>query len=170
MCPDVPLTPSHNIWESGVPLSDADYHFAPENLRAKYIKPEIPLPFQFLAKIATLIVQPKNEKEKKEHEKLEQINRDADEQTSSYLSAVLEARELLLNDLREGKLIAYGYFAPRNPASIRSKIPRDLLELKYMNWEDSGIKGPDLEFSSVLVFEPEPAQEMDRPIGEKSTG
>jgi len=168
MCPDGPLTPSHNIWENGVPLSEADFYFADENLRAKYIEPQIPLPFQLLAKIATLIAQPENEKEKLEHEKMEQINRDAHEQTSSYLSAVLEARELLLSDLRKGKLISYGYVAPRNPASIRSKIPRDLYEPKYVIWEDSSVKGAGIEFSAVLVFELEPAQEIDAQLAKKA--
>jgi len=164
---DGPLTPSPDFWESGVPLSEADYFFADENLRAKYVEPQIPLPFQFLAKIATLIVQPENEKEKLEHEKLEQINRDAHDRTSSYMGAVLEARELLLSDLRKGKLISYGYVAPRNPASIRSKIPRDLFEPKYVIWEDSSVKGAGIEFSSVLVFELELAQEIDAQLAKK---
>jgi hypothetical protein len=167
MCPDSLVIPNRDIWENGVPLFEADYHFADENLRAKYIEPQIPLPFRLLAKIATLIAQPENEKEKLEHEKIEQINRDALDQTNSYLSAVLEARELLLSDLRKGKLISYGYVAPRNPASIRSKIPRDLYEPKYVIWEDSSVKGAGIEFSAVLVFELELAQEIDAQLAKK---
>jgi hypothetical protein len=168
MCPDGLTIPARDIWENGVSLFEADYFFADENLRAKYDQLQIPLPIQILGKITTLIAQPKNEEQKLEYQKIEQINQDALDRSRSHLSAVLEARDLLLSDLQKGKLIAYGYVAPRNPASTRSKIPRDLFDPKFVNWEDSFVKSADLAFSSVLIFELKLAQDIDAQLAKKA--
>jgi hypothetical protein len=168
MCSDRLIIPVRDIWENGIPLCDADYYFADEILRAKYNEPQIPLPFRILTNIVTLIAKPKDESQKLGYKKLKQLNQDLRERSDAYLSAALESQKLLLSDLRKGNLIGYGYFAPRNPTSIRVKIPRDLFESEYIKWEDSAIKGTDIEFSSVLVYELELAQEIDAQLAKKS--
>ena len=36
MCPDGLITPQRDTWANGIPLADADYSFAPQELRVEY--------------------------------------------------------------------------------------------------------------------------------------
>ncbi len=167
MCPDGLITPQRDIWANGVPLADADYSFAPEDLRVEYDeyfnpppkpsgKDRTPAPDETTSGSAgdPVIAIAKN------------VQR-VIEILAIPSEIRLEMHNRLLQSLGAGKFVAYGYAIPRNPANSRVKIPRDLFEPKFVNWENSNIRGAGLEFASVLIFESGLAQEIEAYLAKK---
>lgn len=78
---------------------------------------------------------------------------------SSGLRARTQATEYVLQALRTGRLIAFGYLSPRNPALPPQQIPPDLFHSRHIEnwrecWQKSVIRAADLEFVSVRVVRP----------------
>jgi len=167
MCPDGLITPQRDIWANGVPLADADYSFAPEDLRVEYDEFFNPSP-KLSGKdrlTASAEIMPGSSSDPvitiaKNVQRLVEILAIPSEMR-------WDMRNRLLISMGEGKFVAYGYEIPRNPADFRVKIPSDLFEPKFMNWENSTIHGSGLEFVSVLVFESGLAQEIDAQLAKK---
>ncbi len=168
MCPDGLITPQRDIWANGVPLAEADYVFAPEDLRVEYDEYYNP--------------PPKPSGIDRPEAPTEIMSGSADDPVIAIAKGVqqvieilaiptklrMEMRNRLLPSLGMGKFVAYGYTIPRNPADPRVKIPRDLFEPKFVNWENSTIRGAGLEFASILVFESALAQEIDAQLVKKA--
>lgn len=171
MRPDGLVTLEPDIWKLGVPLRDAPYAFAPDHLRTAYDGSQISGVEPFLAPIAEIVLAISNnnntERDPKRLDMAQQIRKSKD-RTDAYFAAVVEMRERLLSGIQLGAFVAYGYALPRDPNSRRIKIPADVFEEKYTNWNNSAIKGAGLEFVSVLVFEPDLAQEIDAQLAKKS--
>lgn len=167
MCPDGLITSAHDIWANSVPLADADYSFAPEDLRVEYDEffnpPPKPSDKDRPAALAEIMPGSSNDPViaiAKNVQRLVEI-------LAIPSDMRWDMRNRLLRSLGEGKFVAYGYEIPRNPADSRVKIPSDLFEHKFMNWENSTIQGSGLEFASVLIFESGLAQEIDAQLAQK---
>ncbi|HEV2163139.1 MAG TPA: hypothetical protein VGR52_13030 [Stellaceae bacterium] len=161
MCPDGLVVPRRDIWSLGVPLRDAPYEFAHEELRKAG---EAPWQWAFVARTAGVILEGLQNTEQARNPQyaaaVRQI-READEVTTASIHAHIEMADQLLAQIREGRCVAYGYKRPRGVNDCRIKIPADLFERKYVDWNNSAINGPDLKFMSVLVFESGLAAEID---------
>ncbi len=168
MCPDGLITPQRDIWANGIPLADADYSFASEELRVEYDEYYNPPP-KLSGKDRTSA--PDEIMSGSAGDPVIAIAKNV--QRVIEILAIpseirLEMQNRLLQSLGAGKFVAYGYTIPRNPADSRVKIPRDLFEPKFVNWENSNIRGAGLEFASVLVFESGLAREMDAELTKKA--
>jgi hypothetical protein len=172
MRPDGLVTLELDIWKLGVPLRDAPYAFAPDHLRTAYDGAQISAAEPFLAPIAEIVLAISNnnntERDPKRLDMAQQIQKSKD-RTDAYFAAVVEMRERLRSGIQLGAFVAYGYAIPRDPNSRRIKIPADVFEEKYTNWNNSAIKGAGLEFVSVLVFESGTAQAIDAQLAKKSS-
>jgi hypothetical protein len=167
MCPDGLVVPARDIWANGVLLAEADHSFAPEDLRLDYDeyynppprpsskdRPAAPAEIMSGSSSDPVITIAKN---------IQQLV----EILAIPSEMRWDMRNRLLRSLGTGEFVAYGYAVPRNPTSIRSKIPRDLFDVKYVKWEDSSITGAGLAFASVLIFESGLAQEIDAHLVKK---
>lgn len=59
----------------------------------------------------------------------------------------------ILNLIRKGDLIPYGFKEPRNMADNPLKIPADLFFSGELNWEKSELKYKALEFTGIRLFQ-----------------
>ncbi len=175
MPPDTQITPKRDIHEMGVPLRDAPYAFAPEQLRAAHDGSRILMAEPVLAGIAavtvTIIEHNKDQYPGIDTKKLGLTRRkikNSKARTDVHIATIVEMRERLISGIHDGEFVAYGYVIPRNPADIMAKVPADLFDLKYIKWNKSSIKGAGLEFASVLVFESGLAHEIDAKLAQKS--
>jgi|ERR1700722_6515058 len=175
MCAESLLTPTHDIWKKGIPLKDAAYYFAPQFLRSQYNEPK--LGPRKLDRGIELLVKSIDENKRQDFIKSYQPVQDFLDTNSARNSAELDMRNRLLVRLINNRLVAYGFSVPRKPANVREIIPPDLFKMKFVDWQNSNIKGAGLEFVSVLIFRPKWAQEIEvllpkgahRPIGRPSS-
>lgn len=65
---------------------------------------------------------------------------------------IQELKSDILNLIRRGDLIAYGFKEPRNLSDIPVKIPADLFLSGELNWDHSELKYKALEFSGIRLF------------------
>ncbi len=167
MCPDGLVVPERNIWANGVPLADADYSFAPQELQVEYEEffnpPSKPSGKDRPAEPAEIMSDSSGDPAVAIAKNVQLLV----EILAIPSDMRWDMRNRLLRSLGDGKLVAYGYKITRNPADARVKIPSDLFENKFLNWEDSSIKGSGLEFVSVLVFESGLAQDIDAHLANK---
>jgi len=54
--------------------------------------------------------------------------------------------------LRSGKLLGYGYHAPREPLDLPTRIPDDLFDPRFIIWANSEIDGNGSKYFAVKVF------------------
>lgn len=54
--------------------------------------------------------------------------------------------------LRTGKLVGYGYHVPRQPKDIPTRIPDDLFDEKFIDWNKSEIDGNGSKYFAVRIF------------------
>jgi len=142
------------IWERGIRLAEAPYHFAPNTLRAQHDAPEIATPFSETTDIYALAAEiVEKSKRQKILAALRQLH-DASARFSAQLGTHGEMIERLLQSLQNRKLIAYGFRIPRNANSEPEQIPPDLFQRRYVKWAASSISGAGLEFVSVRVLRP----------------
>jgi hypothetical protein len=161
MCPDGLVTPNRDIWGMGVPLRDAPYDFAPDDLRAVLDAPQIPWPVPYLGELLLgFLKNAEGERDPRYSDWTQQL-RESKDRVAAQMAVSIEMADRLLSDIRDGRYVAYGYKKPRDVKDRRVKIPADLFEREYINWENSSINGADLEFVSVLVFESGLEQEID---------
>lgn len=171
MCPQEIATLEPDIWEQGVPLEDAPYAFAPEHLQEAYDGSQLPGIAPFLIPIAQVALAvskvkgPDGDPKLKEMARQIQISKD---RLGVNVTIYLEMRDRFMSRFQQGAFVAYGYAIPRDPNDRLVKIPKDVFEVKYINWENSAIKGNGLEFASVLVFERDLAPEIDALLAKKS--
>jgi hypothetical protein len=147
-----------DIWDRGIPLSDAAWRYASANLRRAYKAAQVVVPAGFTE--ATSV----NLAELPVSERLDRLSGAALEFMSPLFdrwSIEFEMRDQLLPSLVDGSHRAYGFVLPRKPSDEPVKIPCDLFELRYVNWGDSSIKGAGLEFVSVRVIPAFEAQEIE---------
>ncbi|MDE2165920.1 MAG: hypothetical protein KGJ66_06245 [Alphaproteobacteria bacterium] len=168
MCPDGLVAPRRDIWSLGIPLGDAACEFAPEELRKAG---EPPWQMAFVARTAGVILEGlKNTEQARNPRYAEAIRqvREADAVTTASMHAHIEMAEQLLSGIRSGQYVAYGYKRPRDVKNRRMKIPSDLFDRQYIDWKNSAVKSPDLEFLSVLVFESGLAPDIDAELKQSS--
>jgi hypothetical protein len=68
----------------------------------------------------------------------------------------------LLSALAAGKLLAYGYKLPRDPADMPVRLPVDVLESRFVDAGNSTIKGAGLEFASVRIIPASLVETLER--------
>lgn len=65
---------------------------------------------------------------------------------------IQELKSDILNLIRRGDLIGYGFKEPRNLSDTPVKIPADLFFTGELNWDISELKYKALEFSGIRLF------------------
>lgn len=161
MCPDGLVTPYRDIWSLGIPLRDAAYEFAPDKLRAVLDASQVPWLLPYLGDLALGFLKNTEAELDPKYAEWTRDLKDLKKRVRVQADAYQAMTDQLLSDIQEGRYLAYGYERPRKLDNHRVKIPADLFERKYIDWENSSIKSPDLEFTSVLVFESGLAREID---------
>ena len=142
------------IWERGIWLAEAPYHFAPNALRAEYEAPEIAIPFSGMAGIHMVAAQIAEQDKRRQFLSAMQRLHEASEMASARFGTYGEMIEHLLRSLQIRKLIAYGFRIPRNTNSEPEQIPPDLFQRRHIDWAASSISGAGLEFVSVRALRP----------------
>jgi len=160
MCAESLLEPRNNIWKKGIPLTDAPYHFAPNNLRAQYDEPK-KLPRKSISAIELIAKKYIDENKRQDFITSAQPVQDFFDISQARAAVERDMRDRLLAQLSNNTLIAYGFAIPRKPANTPERILQDLFKPEYVNWEKSLINGAGLEFVSVLIFRPKWVQEIE---------
>ena len=142
------------IWERGIWLAKAPYHFAPNKLRAKYDAPEIETPFAAKGGIGMLARAISEESTRQELLSAARKWHEVSGKHSVRSDTLWQMKDRLLQWLQRRKLIALGFRMPRNTDSAAEQIPADLFQQRHVNWEVSTISGAGLEFVSVRVLRP----------------
>jgi hypothetical protein len=145
-----------DIWDRGIPLCDADWHYAPADLLRDYEATRALVPQTPTA--------PANASELSPLEKLQLVTEFAIARAGPFGERFLIRSEMqahLVQFLADRRLVAYGFLLPRKLSDIPVRIPRDLFELRFINWADASIKGAGLAFVSVRVLRASNAQKID---------
>ena len=153
------LIADFEICKRGLPLADADLHYAPPHLRREYnaIRVLEPLPVTETAAV--------NPSELSGWEKFERVTRFVSEHVLDPLnerwSVRCKMQDRLVRSIRSGEFYAYGFHVPRKPSDVPVRLPIDVFELRFVNWGNSSLKGAGLEFVSVRVIRASEAQEIE---------
>lgn len=67
--------------------------------------------------------------------------------------AYIGLKSHILNLIKKGDLIPFGFKMPRNLSDHPIKIPADLFFSGEINWQNSELKFKDLEFAGIRLFE-----------------
>jgi len=148
-----------DIWKKGIPLAEADYYFAPQKLRDEYNEPKIP-PRRMSRGLELMMKEMPADKRPELLKQLEPVQNFFDVSRARG-DVQRRMRDWLLHLLSNDRLVAYGFPTPRKPADIRQRIPQDLFQSRFVNWDHSSIKGAGLEFQSVVVFRPKWTSEIE---------
>lgn len=148
-----------DIWKKGIPLAEADYYFAPQKLRDEYNEPKIP-PQKMSRGFELMLKELPVDKRAEFLKRLQPVQNFFDISRARG-DVERRMRDRLLHLLSNDRLAAYGFPLPRKPADIRQRIPQDLFQSRFVNWNDSSIKGAGLEFQSVVVFRPKWTAEIE---------
>jgi len=161
MCPDGLVTPHRDIWGLGIPLRDAPYNFAPDGLREAWDSPPILMAVSFVGELALAFAKKTDHERDPKYREMALQVRESKRRVDAQVAAGVEMADRLLSGIRDGRYVAYGYKKPRDVKDRRVKIPTDVFVREYINWRHSSIKGADLEFVSVLIFESGLEPEID---------
>jgi hypothetical protein len=155
----IDLIAGFEIWKRGVPLCDADWHYAPAHLRRDYNAIRVPKPLPVTETAAV------NPPESSGWETFALATRYVAEHALSPLSERWSVRgkmrDRLFRSHKSGELRAYGFHVPRKPSDVPVRLPIDVFEFRFVNWEESSVKGAGLEFASVRVIRGSEAQEIE---------
>ncbi len=168
MCPDGLVAPHRDIWNLGVPLRDAPCSFATDDLREAWDAPPILMFAPFIGELALALAKNIDGERDPKYRQMARQVRESKQRVNAQGSAGVEMADRLLAGIRDGRYAAYGYAKPRNVKDCRVRIPIDVFEKKYIDWKNSSIKGADLEFVSVLIFESGLAAEIDAELNKAS--
>ncbi|MGC2415535.1 MAG: hypothetical protein WA459_22925 [Stellaceae bacterium] len=130
-------------WRQGIPLKDADWHFASARLCIEY-----------------------DEVQNLPHDKAKSMPANIDEALRNFQKSVEpqqkkweilnEMRQTLLERLTNGTLIAYGFRIENGIARDQvEEIPPFMFKMSFVGWFDSSLKGLGHQFDSVRVVRPE---------------
>jgi hypothetical protein len=147
------------IWNRGVPLGDADWHYAPAHRRKEYNAIRVPAPLPVTEPAAVNLF------ELSGWETFERATRFVSEYALHPLnqrwSVLRKMQHRLCRSIKSGELYAYGFHVPRKPSDVPVRLPIDVFELRFVNWWKSSLKGAGLEFVSVRVIRASEAQEIE---------
>ena len=149
---------AEEFWEKGVPLRNADWHFAPISLRSMHrcahalsmaFEPRgepsdatpwgYPLNFQWPAS-----------------DRLGAMSQRAEELFLLFAFELrTEMRNRLLRALAAGELLGYGFEIPRRPNDFPIELPHDAFKSGDMSWPDATIDSAGHEFALVRIIRPE---------------
>ncbi len=156
-----------DIWRQGVPLKDAVSVYATDDEAATLAKLPGPLLFhEMMAPISqTLLavgmaVHP-DLRDHPEKAQFERYAREAKQLLEKRKAVAKEIQDWLIAELQNARLELYGYAVPRHPKDRPVKIPADLYEARFINWEGSRVEGNALAFVAVLMVEIETAPQID---------
>src|ERR1051326_6007090 len=126
-------------WRQGIPLKDADWHFASARLCIEYDE------VQNLPRNNT------NSMPANIDEALRNFQSILKPQQKQW-EILNEMRQNLLDRLTNGKLIAYGFRIENGIARDQvEELPPFMFKMSFVNWYDSSLKGLGYQFDSVRV-------------------
>ncbi|MBR9653556.1 hypothetical protein [Thalassovita aquimarina] len=138
---------NEELWNAGIYLSQADRSFAPENLRKAWEEAS--------KKSALHAMQDKMEELKETQvdftKKLEAMLGAVNEVSRPKDDILKKMRELVVNWLKRGDLVAYGFEKPRRMASIPYELPAQLWHGR-IDWFDSSLSSQSLELVQIRVL------------------
>jgi hypothetical protein len=137
-----------SIWGLGVPLIEAMTKFGPAEYSAEFLKLRVPPLTVFGNALQSMLENKPDAAEKM---------RAAQENTARYISLYHFLGGQVQEKLQQGKLVAVGFAAPREPTDAPMPIPSDLWEGK-IDWEKSSAKSNGIEFFGIRVIDPSAGQ------------
>lgn len=148
-----------DIWRRGVPLEEAVWAYATDEEVKVLAKPQGSL---FLNKIMLSIGQaavrvgkaasPELQNQPSQLES-ERVTRETQQAIKNRKAVTEKIVDRLIAELWEGRFELYGYAVPRMPKDRLVKIPADLYDWRYINWDGSTVKGNGLEFIAAIIME-----------------
>jgi hypothetical protein len=155
----IDVVASFEIWKRGVPLRDADWHYAPAHLLREYNAIRAPAPAPL-----PVTETPAVDLSKLSVETFLMAMRIVAEHTLDPFNERCSVRrkmwDRLCRSIKSGELYAYGFYVPRKPADVPLRLPIDMFELRSINSGNS-LKSARLEFVSVTVIRASEAQEIE---------
>jgi hypothetical protein len=154
----IDLIAAFEIWKRGVPLRDADWHYAPAHLRRKYNAIGMPKPLPVtepaavdLSKLSveTFLLATKF------------VAEYALDPFNERCSVRREMEDWMVRSIKSGEFYAYGFLVPRKLSDVPVRLPIDVFELRLVNGGNSSLKGAGLVFVSVRVIRASEAQEIE---------
>lgn len=135
-------TDPQHLWKVGLALLNARNRYGAPDLVREVFRLQATHP---LMRMANAVLE---RRENRSVGDAEYTQANSDRNKLLALERKLESQ--FLTELREGKLWAFGYSAPRKPTDAPCRLPIDLFEGK-IDWVKSAIKGNGLEFTAVRV-------------------
>lgn len=143
---------TRQLWKSGIPLCEAWFQFSSEQLYRKYNHPKLSRTVGPKTGVGMAI---KALEQHPERAKLTRmlIRMQHGTEFSSHRAAVQREMEIdVIEQLQDGKLLAYGFLIGRSIKAAPVEIPERFFEPKFVKWHLDKISAPPYEFMSVRIL------------------